>query len=80
MRRRERRTSKNFGSRRPVFRLTLREAKAVRDPQVLSAELLDGYIRANLSNRHRRAKTRRFLAGQFDPENNRVTTDLLDGL
>jgi hypothetical protein len=67
-------------SRRPMFRLALKEAKAVYDPKVLSAELLDGYIRANLSDRHRRAKTRRFLAGQFDPENNRVTMDLLDGL
>jgi pimeloyl-ACP methyl ester carboxylesterase len=67
-------------SRRPLFRLALKEAKAVYDSEVLSAELLDGYIRANLSDRHRRAKTRRFLAGQFDPENNRVTMDLLDGL
>jgi pimeloyl-ACP methyl ester carboxylesterase len=67
-------------SLRPLFRLTLKEAKAVHDPKVLSAELLDGYIRANLSDQHRRAKTRRFLAGQFDPENNRVTMDLLDGL
>ena len=65
---------------RPVFRRTLAEAKAVHDPEVLSEELLDGYIRANLSDRHRRAKTKRFLAGQFDPENNRVTMDLLDGL
>ena len=67
-------------SRRPLFRLALKEAKAVYDSEVLSAELLDGYIRANLSDRHRRAKTRRFLAGQFDPENNRVTMDLLGGL
>jgi len=67
-------------SRRPMFRLTLKEAKAVHDPKVLSAELLDGYVRANLSDRHRREKTKRFLAGQFDPENNRTTTDLLDGL
>jgi pimeloyl-ACP methyl ester carboxylesterase len=67
-------------SLRPLFRLTLKEAKAVYDPRVLSAELLDGYIRANLSDRHRRARTRRFLAGQFDPENNRTTMDLLEGL
>jgi hypothetical protein len=63
-----------------LVRLTLKEAKAVYDPRVLSAELLDGYIRANLSDRHRRARIRRFLAGQFDPENNRTTMDLLDGL
>ena len=67
-------------SRRPLFRLTLKEAKAVHDQKVLSAELLDGYVRANLSDWHRRAKTRRFLAGQFDPENNRITTELLGGL
>src|SRR5215213_6716325 len=67
-------------SRRPLFRLTLKEAKAVHDQKVLSAELLDGYVRANLSDRHRRAKTKRFLAGQFDPDNNRITTELLGGL
>jgi pimeloyl-ACP methyl ester carboxylesterase len=67
-------------SRRPAFRLTLIEARAVYDSRVLTRELLDGYIHANLSDRHRRAKTRRFLAGQFDPANNRVTVDLLDGL
>ena len=67
-------------SRRPVFRLTLKEAKAVHDPKVLTPELLDGYIRANLSDRHRRTKTKRFLAGQFDPNNSRITMDLLDGL
>jgi 2-hydroxymuconate-semialdehyde hydrolase len=67
-------------SRRPLFRFALKEAKAVHDPSVLVPELLDGYIRANLSDRHRRQKTKRFLAGQFDPENNRTTTDLLDGL
>ncbi len=67
-------------SRRPVFRFTLKEAKAVQDPKVLSDELLNGYIKANLGDRHRRAKTKRFLAGQFDPENNRTTIELLDGL
>jgi pimeloyl-ACP methyl ester carboxylesterase len=64
-------------SRRPLFRLTLKEAKAVHDAKALTPELLDGYIRANLSDRHRRAKTKRFLASQFDQENNRVTTELL---
>src|SRR5215204_3456659 len=67
-------------SRRPLFRFALKESKAVHDPSVLVPELLDGYIRANLSDRHRRQKTKRFLAGQFDPENNRTTMDLLDGL
>jgi pimeloyl-ACP methyl ester carboxylesterase len=67
-------------SRRPLLRWTLIDAKAVHDPHVLTRELLDGYIRANLGDRHRRTKTRRFLASQLDPANNRVTLDLLEGL
>jgi pimeloyl-ACP methyl ester carboxylesterase len=67
-------------SRRSLFRWTLIDARAVHDPEVLTRELLDGYIRANLGDRHRRAKTRRFLAGQLDPANNRVTLELLEGL
>jgi pimeloyl-ACP methyl ester carboxylesterase len=67
-------------SRRSLFRFTLKEAKAVHDPKVHTPELLDGYIRTNFSDRHRRTKTKRFLAGQFDPKNNLVTTDLLDNL
>ena len=67
-------------SRRPLLRWTLIVGKAVRNPEVLTAELLDGYIRANLSDRRRRRKLKRFLAGQFDPQHNRVTTELLDGL
>ena len=67
-------------SRRSLFRWTLIDARAVHDRRVLTPELLDGYIRANLGDRHRRAKTRRFLACQLDPANNRVTVDLLDGL
>src|SRR6266542_2702028 len=46
----------------------------------LTPELLRGYIAANLADRHRRAKTRRFLAGQLDPANNRATSDALPGL
>ena len=67
-------------SRRTLLRLTLIEGKAVHNSKVLTRELLDGYIRANLSDRHRRQKTKRFVAGQFDPAHNRVTIDLLDGL
>jgi pimeloyl-ACP methyl ester carboxylesterase len=67
-------------SRRALFRWTLVDARAVHDARVLTRELLDGYIRANLGDRHRRARTRRFLAGQLDPANNRVTLDLLEGL
>jgi pimeloyl-ACP methyl ester carboxylesterase len=65
---------------RPLFRLTMARGKAVHDHGVLTPELLNGYIRGNLSDRHRRAKTRRFLAGQLDPTNNRTTLELLDGL
>jgi len=63
-----------------LFRLTLLEAHAVYDPNVLTPELLHGYVRANLSDAHRRAKTRRFLMGQLDPSHSRVTLDLLPGL
>jgi pimeloyl-ACP methyl ester carboxylesterase len=67
-------------ARRPLFRLTLSAAKAVHDRGALTDELLDGYIAANFADRHRRAKTKRFLAGQLDPAHNRVTLELLDGL
>ncbi len=65
---------------RPVFRALLIEARAVFDRNALTRELLRGYVRANFSTRHRRAKTRRFLALQFDPANNRTTLDLLPAL
>jgi pimeloyl-ACP methyl ester carboxylesterase len=67
-------------SRRSLFRWTLIDARAVHDPRFLTPELLDGYIRANLGDRHRRSRTRRFLACQLDPANNRVTLELLEGL
>lgn len=65
-------------SLRPLARLVF--ASAVNDREVLSPELLDGYIRANLSDGRRRARTKRFLAGQLDPAHNRCTVALLDGL
>lgn len=67
-------------SLRPILRLTLARAKAVYNPRALTAEFLDRYIEANFKDRHRRLKTRRFLAFQFDPTNNRVTLELLDAL
>lgn len=67
-------------SRSSLFGMALRSARAVHDPTVLTPELLAGYIRANLGDAHRRAKTRRFLAGQIDPRNNRATLDALPGL
>jgi pimeloyl-ACP methyl ester carboxylesterase len=63
-----------------LFRLTLLEAHAVHDTRVLTPELLHGYIRANLSDVHRRGKTRRFITGQLDPSQSRTTMDLLPGL
>jgi pimeloyl-ACP methyl ester carboxylesterase len=63
-----------------TFKLILKEAKAVKNSAVLSDELVAGYVRANLSDAHKRAKTARFLAGQLDPANNRCTLDAVDGL
>jgi len=67
-------------SRQPILRATLVRAKAVYDPWLLSREFVEEMVRANLKDRHRRAKTKRFLAGQFDPGNNRVTMEVIDGL
>lgn len=67
-------------SRPSCLRWTLAEAHAVYNPQVLTPELLDGYIRANLSDRKRRRKLGRFIAMQFETSNNRVTLDLLPRL
>jgi pimeloyl-ACP methyl ester carboxylesterase len=63
-----------------LLRWALATGHAVADRSVLTRELADGYTRANLSDPHKRAKTRRFLAGQLDPANNRTTLDALDGL
>ena len=65
---------------KPLLRMTLISGKAVHDTSVLTPELLGGYARSNLSDRLRRAKTKRFLGGQLDPANNRVTTELLPSL
>lgn len=67
-------------SRPALFRYALRRGRAVHDPAVLTPELLSGYIALNLADRHRRAKTRRFLAGQLDPTNQRATADAVAGL
>jgi pimeloyl-ACP methyl ester carboxylesterase len=63
-----------------TFKLILTAAKAVKDRSVLTDELVTGYVRANLSDAHKRAKTARFLAGQLDPNNNRCTLDAVGGL
>ena len=67
-------------ARPALLRYALRSGHAVHDPAVLTPELLRGYIAANLADRHRRAKTRRFLAGQLNPANQRATNDALPGL
>jgi pimeloyl-ACP methyl ester carboxylesterase len=63
-----------------AFKMILRAAKAVENSAALSDELVAGYVRANLSDPHKRAKTVRFLARQLDPANNRCTLDAIDGL
>jgi pimeloyl-ACP methyl ester carboxylesterase len=70
---------KAYGSRR-VHRLLLAVGHAVNDTATLDDELIDGYIRANASDSHRRAKTARFLAGQLAPGTNRWTIQAVDGL
>lgn len=67
-------------SRRPLFRWALGEGKAVHDRSVLTGELVDGYIAANLATAPKRAKTRRFLAIQLDPANQAHTHHLADAL
>jgi pimeloyl-ACP methyl ester carboxylesterase len=67
-------------SRKSLLRATLVRAKAVHDPRAISPEFIDALLRANLADRRRRAKTKRFMAAQFDPDNNRVTMDVLGGL
>lgn len=67
-------------SRRPLFRWALGQGKAVYDRSVLTNDLMDGYIAANLATAHKRAKTRRFLATQLDPANQAHTHHLADAL
>lgn len=63
-----------------IHRLLLSIGKAVKNKKVLDRELIAGYIRANASDPHRRAKTARFLAGQLDPNNNLWTNEAVPGL
>ncbi len=67
-------------SRPAVLRATLVRAKAVHDPRALSDEFVCELVRADFADTHRRRKTRRFLAEQFEPRNNRVTLEIVDGL
>ncbi len=68
-----------YGTRR-VHRLLLSLGHAVKNKRVLTDELIDGYVRANASDAHRRAKSARFLAGQLDPDNNRWTMEIVEDL
>jgi pimeloyl-ACP methyl ester carboxylesterase len=68
-----------YGSRLGT-RLVLSIGQAVKNKAALTDELISGYVRANTSDARRRAKTARFLAGQFDPANNRCTLDAVEGL
>jgi pimeloyl-ACP methyl ester carboxylesterase len=63
-----------------MARLALLFGAAVYDKHALSAPFVSAFVRANLSTHHRRMKTRRFLAGQLDPSNNRHTVIVLDKL
>jgi pimeloyl-ACP methyl ester carboxylesterase len=63
-----------------IFKLILTAANAVKDRAALTDDLVTGYVRAKLSDPHKRAKTARFLAGQLDPNNNPCTLDAIDGL
>lgn len=65
---------------RAVFRWALIIGQAVKNRPVLTDELIDGYLRANASDAHRRARTARFLAGQLDPANNTWTARIVDDL
>ena len=67
-------------SRRRLFRWALAHGQAVADRSVLTEELVDGYIAANLATAHRRAKTRRFLSAQLDSANQAHTRRLAPSL
>jgi pimeloyl-ACP methyl ester carboxylesterase len=67
-------------SRRRLFRWALASGQAVHNRAVLTDEVVDGYIAANLGSAHRRTKTRRFLAAQLDPANRHHTATAVDGL
>ena len=63
-----------------IHRRVLSMEHAVWDGRVLTPDLVRGYVRANLGDRHKRAKMRRYLAMQLDPHNQRYTRELVEGL
>lgn len=60
--------------------MVLAAGRAVEDRAALDREFIDGFVATNLGDPHRRAKTKRFLRGQLDPDNQRYTSDALGGL
>lgn len=63
-----------------LAKLALSFGSAVYNKRTLTPELVGGFVRANLGDSHRRAKTQRFLAGQLDRQNNHCTIEIVDGL
>lgn len=59
-------------------RRALASGKAAYDRSTLTDEVVDGYIAANLSARHR--KTRRYLGLRLDKANQQTTARVVDGL
>ncbi len=63
-----------------ITRHVLSIEKAFYDRHTLTPGLVDGYVRANLGDRHKRAKVRRYLAHQLDPPNQRCTLEAIERL
>jgi pimeloyl-ACP methyl ester carboxylesterase len=63
-----------------VTRFVLSVERAFQDRRVLTPDLVRGYVRANMADAHKRAKTRRYLARQMDPANQRSTVDVVERL
>ena len=64
------------------FRALQRTAfrSAVTNPQTLSDEVLQAFLRPHISTALRWQRLRRFFQGQLDPENNRETLQAVDGM
>lgn len=65
---------------RLLAKVVLRLGSAVYNKKTLTTEFVDGFVRSTLGDSHRRWKTQRFLAGQFDKQNNHCTLDVVEGL
>lgn len=67
-------------ARPQLFRYAMTTGQAVHHAAVLTDELVDGYVAANLATAQRRAKTRRFLAAQLDGTNQAQTAAVVEEL